>query len=183
MVFKSVNPKSGKLLKTYECITNKDLADKLERSHKCFKFMKNQGASGLQQRFDKLENVKKLLATRRQVLAETITNEMGKCIKESYGEVDKSIGMIDYSIRNAEGFLRDQEIPPSKYAKATVVQQPWGPSLSKIFDLMILGILPWNFPIWLPFKICLPALVGGNPVLMKNSPITPQCSDQLQTIF
>ena len=83
--------------------------------------MKNQGASGLHQRFDKLENVKKLLASRRQVLAETITNEMGKCIKESYGEVDKSIAMIDYSIKNAEEFLRDQEIPPSKYAKATIV--------------------------------------------------------------
>jgi succinate-semialdehyde dehydrogenase / glutarate-semialdehyde dehydrogenase len=137
MVFKSVNPKNGKLLKTYECITNKDLSDKLERSIKCFKFMKNQGASGLQQRFDKLENVKKLMALRRQVLAETITNEMGKCIKESYGEVDKSIAMIDYSIKNAEGFLRDQEIAPSKYAKATVVQQPWGPSLSKLFFLMI----------------------------------------------
>jgi acyl-CoA reductase-like NAD-dependent aldehyde dehydrogenase len=45
--------------------------------------MKNQGASGLQQRFDKLENVKKLMSAKRQVLAETITNEMGKCIKES----------------------------------------------------------------------------------------------------
>jgi Aldehyde dehydrogenase family len=43
--------------------------------------------------------------------------------------------------------------------------------------------LPWNFPIWLPFKISLPALVGGNPVLMKNSPSTPQCSEQLQDIF
>jgi hypothetical protein len=62
---------------------------------------------------------------------------MGKCIKESYGEVDKSIGMIDYSIRNAEGFLRDLEIPPSKYSKATVVQQPWGPSLSKLFIIII----------------------------------------------
>ena len=47
---------------------------------------------------------------------------MGKCIKESYGEVDKSIAMIDYSIKNAEEFLRDQEIPPSKYARATIVQ-------------------------------------------------------------
>ncbi len=71
------------------------------------------------------------MAAKRQVLAETITNEMGKCIKESQGEIDKSIAMIDYNIKNAEGFLRDESIPPSKYASATVVQQPWGPSLSK----------------------------------------------------
>jgi acyl-CoA reductase-like NAD-dependent aldehyde dehydrogenase len=69
--------------------------------------------------------------SQRQRLAETITNEMGKCIKESYGEVDKSIAMIDYAIKNAEKFMTEEEIPPSKYARATVVQQPWGPSLSK----------------------------------------------------
>jgi len=44
-------------------------------------------------------------------------------------------------------------------------------------------ILPWNFPIWLPFKIGFPALVTGNPILLKNSPITPQCSEALQNIF
>ena len=44
-------------------------------------------------------------------------------------------------------------------------------------------ILPWNFPIWLPFKIGFPALVTGNPILLKNSPNTPQCSEALQNIF
>ena len=73
------------------------------------------------------------MIAQRQPLAETITNEMGKCIKESYGEVDKSIAMIDYNIKNAEKFLVDEQIPPSKYAKATVIQQPWGSSLSKNF--------------------------------------------------
>ena len=121
MVFKSINPKNGKLIKTFDCLTSKELQEKLEKSFKCYKFMKNQGASGLQQRFDKLENVKKLMTAQRQALAETITNEMGKCIKESQGEVDKCLYMIDYNIKNAEKFLRDEEIPPSKYSKATVV--------------------------------------------------------------
>jgi hypothetical protein len=35
---------------------------------------------------------------------------MGKTIKESYGEVDKSIAMIGYNIQNAEGYLRDESI-------------------------------------------------------------------------
>lgn len=185
MVFKSINPKNGKLLKTYECISNKDLSEKVEKSFKLFKFMKNQGDSGLQERLDKFQKVKELLAARKTMLAETITNEMGKCIKESVGEVDKSITMIDYYHKNAEEFLRD-EVIPTKYAKTTVVQQPWGPTLSKYFSskrFILIDILPWNFPIWLPFKIGLPALIGGNPVLLKNSPSTPQSSDALQNIF
>lgn len=45
---------------------------------------------------------------------------MGKPIKESIGEVDKSIGMIDYYIKNAENFLKE-EVIPTKYPKTTVV--------------------------------------------------------------
>jgi succinate-semialdehyde dehydrogenase/glutarate-semialdehyde dehydrogenase len=46
-----------------------------------------------------------------------------------------------------------------------------------------IAILPWNFPIWLTFKIGLPALVGGNPVLLKHSPNVPQCAEALDNIF
>ena len=68
---------------------------------------------------------------RRQNLAEMITNEVGKPIKESYGEIDKSITMIDYFNQNTEKFMEDESIPPSKYKEAVITQQPWGPTLSK----------------------------------------------------
>lgn len=41
MSFKSVNPKNGKLLRTYEIITNHEMLDKLEKSYKAYKFMRN----------------------------------------------------------------------------------------------------------------------------------------------
>jgi succinate-semialdehyde dehydrogenase / glutarate-semialdehyde dehydrogenase len=53
-------------------------------------------------------------------LGETITNEMGKPLKESLGEVDKSVGMIDYYIKNAESYLKD-EVIPTKFPKTTIV--------------------------------------------------------------
>jgi succinate-semialdehyde dehydrogenase / glutarate-semialdehyde dehydrogenase len=130
MVFKSINPKNGRLIKNYECIKNAELNDKLERSIKVFKYMKNQGPSGMVERFDKFAKVKDLLQQRKGKLAELVTNEMGKPLRESAGEVDKSISMIDYYTKNAEKFLIDEEIP-TKYPKTTIVQQPWGPTLSK----------------------------------------------------
>ena len=57
MVFKSINPKNGRLLKTYDCISNKELNDKFERSIKVFKYMKNQGPDGVTERFDKFAKV------------------------------------------------------------------------------------------------------------------------------
>lgn len=41
MSFRSINPKNGKLLKTYETISNHHLQDKLEQAHKAYKFMRN----------------------------------------------------------------------------------------------------------------------------------------------
>jgi succinate-semialdehyde dehydrogenase/glutarate-semialdehyde dehydrogenase len=38
---------------------------------------------------------------KKQTLAELITTEMGKPIKESIAEVEKSISMIDYYAQNA----------------------------------------------------------------------------------
>lgn len=120
MAFKSINPKNGRLIKSYDCISNKDLNAKLDKSIKVFKFMKNQGHDGVTERFEKFAKVKALLLQRKPQLAELITNEMGKPLKESMGEVDKSVGMIDYYIQNAESFLRD-EVIPTKFPKTTIV--------------------------------------------------------------
>ena len=43
MSFKSINPKNGKLIKSFESLTDRRLQEKLELSFKTFKFMKNQG--------------------------------------------------------------------------------------------------------------------------------------------
>ena len=65
MVFKSINPKNGRLLKTYDCISNNQLNDKLEKSIKVFKYMKNQGPEGVTERFDKFAKVKALMLQRK----------------------------------------------------------------------------------------------------------------------
>ena len=45
-------------MKSFECISNKELNNKLEKSIKVFKYMKNQGPDGLTERFDKFAKVK-----------------------------------------------------------------------------------------------------------------------------
>ena len=112
-----------------------------------------------------------------------ITNEMGKPIKESLGEIDKSVSIIDYYNKTAEQFLEEETIP-SRFKHALVVSQPWGPTLSKIRKLkLFIDILPWNFPIWLPFKIGFPALVSGCPVLLKHAISVPQCAIAVEELF
>ena len=43
--------------------------------------------------------------------------------------------------------------------------------------------MPWNFPIWVPFKAFLPPLVLGNTIMFKGAPGTPQCSQAIQDVM
>ena len=44
------------------------------------------------------------MVDRKQRLAEAITNDMGKTIRESISEVEKSMTMIDYYVKNTRDF-------------------------------------------------------------------------------
>ena len=68
--------------------------------------------------------------TKKQTLAELITSEMGKPIKESIAEVEKSMSIIDYYAQNAQKQI-EEEIIKSRYKSTSVVHQSWGPVLSK----------------------------------------------------
>jgi len=47
----------------------------------------------------------------------------------------------------------------------------------------VLAILPWCFPIWLPFKTVIPPMVLGNSIMMKHSVHTPRVAILLEEIF
>lgn len=47
----------------------------------------------------------------------------------------------------------------------------------------MIAIVPWNFPVWLPFKISIPALILGNPILLKHADSVPSTAQILEDIF
>jgi succinate-semialdehyde dehydrogenase/glutarate-semialdehyde dehydrogenase len=128
--YTSTNPKNGQQNKSYECISNDQLNDRLERAFKVYKKMLDidNPIEGVRERLERLEKVKGLLGERKQKIAQTITDEMGKPLKESAGEVEKAIKMIEYYQNNAVEFMQDENLP-SKFLESYVVNQPLGPTL------------------------------------------------------
>ena len=93
-----------------------------------------------------------------------VTKEMGKPIAQSVGEIDKSIAHLDYYIENSAHFLEPEPLDLKSGHTGQIIHQPLGP---------ILVIQPWNFPVWLPFKTCIPPLILGNSIMLKHSESTP----------
>ena len=79
-VFRSINPTSNKLFKTYETISYKELDQKIDQSYQRFRWKYAKGLEDLPRRFQKLGYVKQLLRENKERYAGLMTQEMGKPI-------------------------------------------------------------------------------------------------------
>lgn len=104
-----------------------------------------------------------------QKIAELISQEMGKPIKQSRIEVERSIDECNYMLNNAENFLKSEKVE-----SAEINFSPLG---------VIAVISPWNFPVLLPLRGIIPALLAGNTVIFKPSELSPKTGILISEIF
>jgi len=83
MTYQSLNPATGKLLKKFDELTDKQLEDKLAAAEKCFKTWKLKTYA---ERAVIVARAAALLHERVDELAHTMTLEMGKRISEAKGK-------------------------------------------------------------------------------------------------
>jgi alpha-ketoglutaric semialdehyde dehydrogenase len=115
-----------------------------------------------------------LMAARRNELARALTQEEGKTLSESLGELARGINCVEFVA--AEGRrLKGETIPselPSNFCYT--LRQPIG---------VVACITPWNFPVCIPAWKIAPALVCGNTVVFKPATLTPWTASLLTGIF
>jgi succinate-semialdehyde dehydrogenase/glutarate-semialdehyde dehydrogenase len=106
-------------------------------------------------------------------LALLMTEEMGKPIGEARGEIEKCAWCAEHYAESAARYLAPVELE-SDATRSWVEHLPLG---------TVLGILPWNSPFWLAFRVCAPALMAGNVCLLKPDPHLPACGAALGPLF
>jgi acyl-CoA reductase-like NAD-dependent aldehyde dehydrogenase len=123
----------------------------------------------LHERVAKLRIVYNELVSTQKTFAETIGREMGKPIKHARIEMERTLEEFDYSLLHAEEWLR-----PHKLESGTVFFEPLG---------VTAVISPWNFPLLLPLRGIVPALIAGNSVLFKPSELSSRTALEFEHIF
>ncbi len=105
-----------------------------------------------------------LLEARRDELAQAMTREMGKPLRETQGDVQTAVDFGKYVAgegRRAEGETVPSALPDKI---CLTLRQPLG----------VVGIItPWNFPLAIPAWKTFPALMAGNTVVLKPASDTP----------
>ncbi len=168
--FSTINPATGEQIETFPFFTPQQTEAALVRAEKTFK---SYGKSCVHQRALLLSQLAITLRKNKAQLAKVITMEMGKILAEAEAEVEKCAWEADWYAEHGPQILAD-EAAPTGTVEAYISYLPLGP---------ILGIMPWNFPLWQVTRMGIPTLLAGNVVLVKHSPNTQRSSLELERIM
>ena len=168
--YQSVNPATGKSLKTFAELTDAQLETSLALAATCFETWRTKVFA---ERAIVVAKAAALLRERVDEFARPVTLEMGKLIAQSRGEVLLSADILDYYAQNAERFLAPQVLTP-KSGEAVIESSPFG---------VLFGVQPWNFPYYQLARFAAPNLMAGNVVMVKHAGCVPQCAIAFEELW
>lgn len=106
--------------------------------------------------------------------AEVISHQMGRPLRYTPGEVVGFEERARHMISIAPEALAPIHIPEQSKLSRYMVLEPVG---------TVLIVAPWNYPLLTAVNTIVPALVAGNPVILKHSDQTPLCAELLDQAF
>jgi succinate-semialdehyde dehydrogenase/glutarate-semialdehyde dehydrogenase len=98
---------------------------------------------------------------------------MGKLIRHSRVEIDLGARILEHYADRGPELLADEPLEVDG-GSAVVVNRPIG---------VLLGIEPWNFPVYQVVRFAGPNLVLGNTILLKHAGSTPQSGIAMEELF
>jgi len=163
MSYQSINPYNGQLLKTFAEMTQQELEAALKTAAEAYEKWRELSYA---ERSTIVSKVALLMAQNMEALALLVTQDMGKLIAESRGEVKLSADIIAYYAKHAKTFLGPQNLNPSE-GDAQIECSPIG---------VLFGVQPWNFPYYQLARFAAPNIMAGNVVMVKHAGCVPQCA-------
>ncbi|MEQ5871881.1 NAD-dependent succinate-semialdehyde dehydrogenase [Sagittula sp. NFXS13] len=156
----TTNPATGETIKTYPMMTRDEAETKLKAAHEAFLDWRSLSHA---QRAPYLTKVAKTLRDHTDELAELMTRETGKLLKDGKTEVELCAAIFEYSAEHGPDVLADEErTHGQKGSRGVVTHQPIG---------VIYSIQPWNFPLYQPVRVLAANLMAGNACVLKHASI------------
>jgi glyceraldehyde-3-phosphate dehydrogenase (NADP+) len=160
-----MNPYNGKVVGNTYLAGPDELEEALRSSAAAFATLR---AMPSYQRAGVIGKVVEGLTERAGEIAETISMEAGKPIKDSRSEVNRAVNTFRIALEEAKrltGEVIPLDIMAGSEKRIGIVRRfPLGP---------VLGITPFNFPINLVAHKVAPAMASGNPIIIKPASKTP----------
>jgi len=170
MDFKTVNPATGEVIRTWRKMGRDEVMQTARLAHEAFKQWRLLSVA------ERVPYFRRLAAVLRDNLddwAALVTTEMGKPITEARAEIEKCAWMTEVYADNAEAWLADEKVAADG-REHIVTFQPLG---------VIFSIMPWNYPFWQALRFAVPGLMAGNASLLKHASNVTGCAFAIEDAF
>ena len=128
----------------------------------------------LNERIQCIERFSKLLIENKRDLANELTQEVGKPITQSIGEIEGASKKCEFFINHSQELLQRQKVNQDGLTE-------------EIIDYDSLGVIghisAWNYPYLIGVNIFVPALIAGNAVLYKASEHCPKVGGSIASLL
>ncbi len=161
------NPATGEVIAYVPVSTKEEVDEAVKAAKKAFETWKN---IAVPKRARMMFKYQQLLVDHSDELAELITVENGKNLKEAKGEVQRGIENVEFAAGAPTLMMGDNLATIATELESAVYRYPVG---------VIGGITPFNFPMMVPCWMFPMAIVMGNTFVLKPSERTPLTANRL----
>lgn len=167
---KTINPSTEQILEEFPLL-NLDEANKaVDKAHEAFLSWKKVST---EKRAELVLNLAKVIRENKQELATLMTKEMGKPKNQGKQEVEMCAAICEYTATEAIKAL-ESEVKEVEGGKAIISYQPIG---------AILGIQPWNFPLYQVIRYSISNIMAGNTTVLKHAPNVFGMAVKIQNMY
>jgi len=166
MPIATINPATGETVRTFDALSESEVAARLERAARAFQQWR---VTPIGDRLSVVARAGEILEKDKDRYGRLMTLEMGKPLKAAVEEAAKCALACRYYAEHASAFVAPRFLDGDE-----VQYQPLG---------AVLAIMPWNFPFWQVIRFAAPALCAGNVGILKHASNVPQCALAIEKLF
>jgi succinate-semialdehyde dehydrogenase/glutarate-semialdehyde dehydrogenase len=170
MRFEIIEPSTGRVVDVIPGHGGETVERRLDETHRV---QKSWAATAPEERARLLERLAALLDERADEMAVRMAREMGKPVAQGIAEARKCALVARYYADHGPAWCADERVDVEE-GTAFVRHDPLG---------VILGVMPWNFPYWQVFRFAVPAVMGGNAVILKHAPSVGGIAQDIESLM
>ncbi len=168
----TVDPATEEEIETYELMSRDAAFEKVEACHAAFLEWRTRSH---EERAPVLRDLAEALRDHADDLAELMTRETGKLLRDGRMEVELCAQLFEYAAEQGPKELADEERTYRGGKKPGLVSyRPIG---------VIYSIQPWNFPVYQPVRVLAANLMAGNGCILKHASICTGSGLLLRDVF
>ncbi|RMF17189.1 MAG: aldehyde dehydrogenase family protein [Candidatus Dadabacteria bacterium] len=171
-----VSPLDGRVLERIPMTPPEDVPALFERARQAQRQWQKRSVAA---RARALKPLARGIADAADELVELLREEIGRHPAESwFAEIVPNIDLIHWWVRQGRKHLEPQRV------KLNPINFPGKKAWIELVPRGVLGLItPWNYPVSIPLRALIPALLAGNAVVWKPSEYAALVSKRLDALF